>query len=195
MKRLLVYLLIFLGLGLTFNINANNIENFQIEKMSIGGSLLDYFPKKFIDKKRTSIKIGNKKFKEYNKLYKEKNNKVYDRVVLYFNSNDPKYLIKNISGRKYFKNNISECYKNQKIIANEVEKLLKNPERIETGIIKQGRYPNGNSYHKDIFFYLNNGSMISIICYDYSKNDTRSKDRLSVRFVTKEFENWFLSKK
>ena len=64
MKRLLVYLLIFLGLGLTFNINANNIENFQIEKMSIGGSLLDYFPKKFIDKKRTSIKIGNKKFTE-----------------------------------------------------------------------------------------------------------------------------------
>tara|TARA_A100001015_G_C14687321_1_gene593089 strand:- start:59 stop:649 length:591 start_codon:yes stop_codon:yes gene_type:complete len=195
MKRLLPYLFIVLSLGLTFNVKANNIENFQIEKISIGDSLLDHFSIKFINKNKKPIKVGKKKFKEYNVVYKKKGNQVYDLVRLVFKADNTKYIISEIVGRKYYKNNINQCYKTQNIISNNIEKALQNSEKIETGIIKNKSYPNGDSYIKDMFFYLNNKDIISIKCYDYSKKDTRNKDRLNVKFFTREYLNWNLSKK
>ncbi len=173
------------------SVNSNDIENLQIEQISIGDSLLDYYSKKQIDKRSSHIKLGKKKFKEYKKFYKDKNNELYDRVVLYFKSDDIKYIVKQISGRKYFINQIDNCYKTQNIISNDIEKILENSEKIESGIEKQKRYPNGDSYIKTIFFYLNNRSIISIDCYDYSKKDSKSKDRLSVVFSTHEYSKWF----
>ena len=194
MKRLLAYLFIVLGLGLTFSVNADDIENFQIEKISIGDSLLDHFSIKFINKNKKPVKVGKKKFKEYNVVYKKKDNQVYDLVRLVFRTDNTKYIISEIVGRKYYKNNINQCYKTQNIISNNIEKALQNSEKIETGIIKNKSYPNGDSYIKDMFFYLNNKDIISINCYDYSKKDTRSKDRLNVKFFTREYLDWNLSK-
>jgi hypothetical protein len=190
MKRFLAYLFIVLGLGLTFSVSANDIENFQIEQISIGDSLLDYYSKKQIDKRSSYIKLGKKKFKEYKKFYKDKNNELYDRVVLYFKSDDIKYIVKQISGRKYFINQIDNCYKTQNIISDDIEEILENSEKIESGIKKQKRFPDGDNYIKENFFYLNNRSTISIVCYDYSKKDTKSKDRLSVVFSTYEYSKW-----
>ena len=99
------------------SVNSNDIENLQIEQISIGDSLLDYYSKKQIDKRSSHIKLGKKKFKEYKKFYKDKNNELYDRVVLYFKSDDIKYIVKQISGRKYFINQIDNCYKTQNIIS------------------------------------------------------------------------------
>ena len=194
MKHLAVFLLIFFGLNLAFNVNADDIENFQIEKISIGDSLLDHFSIKFINKNKKPVKVGKKKFKEYNVVYKKKDNQVYDLVRLVFRTDNTKYIISEIIGRKYYKNNINQCYKTQNIISNNIEKSLQNSEKIETGIIKNKSYPNGDSYIKDMFFYLNNKDIISINCYDYSKKDTRSKDRLNVKFFTREYLDWNLSK-
>jgi len=194
MKHLAVFLLIFFGLNLAFNVNADDIENFQIEKISIGDSLLDHFSIKFINKNKKPVKVGKKKFKEYNVVYKKKDNQVYDLVRLVFRTDNTKYIISEIVGRKYYKNNINQCYKTQNIISNNIEKALQNSEKIETGIIKNKSYPNGDSYIKDMFFYLNNKDIISINCYDYSKKDTRSKDRLNVKFFTREYLDWNLSK-
>ena len=52
MKRLLTYLFIVLGLGLTFNVNADDIRDFEIEGISIGDSLLDYFSEDQIKKSK-----------------------------------------------------------------------------------------------------------------------------------------------
>ena len=194
MKHLALFLLIVFGLNLTFNVNADNIENFQIEKISIGDSLLDHFSIKFINKNKKPVKVGKKKFKEYNVVYKKKDNQVYDLVRLVFRTDNTKYIISEIIGRKYYKNNINQCYKTQNIISNNIEKALQNSEKIETGIIKNKSYPNGDSYIKDMFFYLNNKDIISIKCYDYSKKDTRNKDRLNVKFFTREYLDWNLSK-
>ena len=194
MKRLQAYLIVVISLGLTVSVNADDIENFQIEKISIGDSLLDHFSIKFINKNKKPVKVGKKKFKEYNVVYKKKDNQVYDLVRLVFRTDNTKYIISEIIGRKYYKNNINQCYKTQNIISNDIEKALQNSEKIETGVIKNKSYPNGDSYIKDMFFYLNNKDIISIKCYDYSKKDTRNKDRLNVKFFTREYLDWNLSK-
>ncbi len=193
MKRLLAGLLVILGIS--FNVNADDIRDFEIEGISIGDSLLEHLNKDFIKKKSSYVKINKKKFKEYKKIYKDKDNKLYDRIVLYYKSDDQNYKITRLIGRKYFKKNINDCYNLQNSITNDLEMTLTNPDRFQTGKIKQSKYPNGESYLNEIYFYFKNNALIRIICYDYSKKDTRSKDRLSVILTSGEYISWLRSLK
>ena len=158
-------------------IKADDIRDFQIEGMSIGDSLLDYFTKEKIKKEKKFYKLGGKLLDGYSKIFKMNNNKVYDNVVLYFESDDRKYIIQGISGRKYYKNNINECYKAQDKIVNEIKLITPNAKIVALKKDKHSRFK--NSYIKKTIFVLNDAD-ISIFCYDYSKKDTTSMDRLSV---------------
>ena len=177
------------------NSKADLITDFEIEGISIGDSLLKHLKKDFIKKKETYVKINKKKIREYKKIYKDKDNKLYDRVVLFYKSNDPNYTITNIIGRKYFKNNINDCYNLQNSISKDLELHLTNPDRFQTGKEKYSGYPNGESYVNEIYFYLKNNALIRIICYDFSKKDTRSKDRLGVLLTSPEYISWVRSLK
>jgi len=175
MNRLILILI------LTFSFQpwtkADDIKDFQIEGMSIGDSLLDYFTKEKIKKEKKFYKLGGKLLDGYSKIFKMNNNKVYDNVVLYFESDDRKYIIQGISGRKYYKNNINECYKAQDKIVNEIKLITPNAKIVALKKDKHSRFK--NSYIKKTIFFLNDAD-ISIFCYDYSKKDTTSMDRLSV---------------
>ena len=165
---------------------ADDISDFQIEGISIGDSLLDYFSKNEIENKRQFYMLGGEFVKEYSTFYKEDNNKTYDRVVLYFKSDDTKYFIKGISGRNYYANDINKCYEIQKIISNDIKMVVDTAEMIVDKKRKHSRLP--NSYVKSIYFLFKD-SDITISCYDYSKKDTTSKDRLSVIIRTEELNN------
>ncbi len=62
MKRLLAYLFIVLGLGLVVSVKADDIRDFQIEGMSVGDSLLDYYSEKEINKSRKVTKYKDKTY-------------------------------------------------------------------------------------------------------------------------------------
>ena len=190
MKTLFVWIFLIYISFVNVSLKSDEIENYEIEGISIGDSLLKIYKKNYINKKSSDIKYGKKKFSDYQKIYKDKNNKLYDRIVLYYKHDDINYFIKQISGRKYFKKNIGECYKLQNKISKDLESSLTNSEKIESDIIRNSSYPNGDSYKKEIVFYLQNNSLIRLVCYDYSKKDTRSKDRLSVIFSTAEYNIW-----
>ena len=195
MKFLFFFLFSFFILIKNSHIKSDEIDIYQIEGISINDSLLNIFTKKYISKKSKDVKLGKKKYSNYKKIYKDKNNKLYDRVVLYYKSGDLRYAIKKIIGRKYFKNKIEECYKSQQNISNDLEKSLINSEKIETDIIKNPSYPNGDSYYKVITFYMNENSSIWLICNDYSKKDTKTKDKLEVLFFSGEYYSWSRSAK
>ena len=175
MKRLLLILI------LTFSFQsltkADDIRDFEIEGMSIGDSLLDYFTEKKIEKERSFYMLGGKYLDGYSKISIKENNKIYDSVVLYFESDDKSYTIQAISGRNYFNKNINECYKIQKNIVNEIKTIMDSSEIIVDKKKKHSRLP--NSYVTSTYFYLNE-SDITISCYNFSKKDTQSIDRLSV---------------
>ena len=175
MNRLL--LIIILTFSFQTLTKADDIRDFQIEGMSVGDSLLDYFTKEEIKKERKFYRLGGKLLDGYSKVFKKNNNELYDNVVLYFESDDRKYIIQGISGRKYYKNNINECYKAQDKIVNEIKLITPNAKIVALKKDKHSRFK--NSYIKKTIFFLNDAD-ISIFCYDYSKKDTTSMDRLSV---------------
>ena len=106
MKRLLAYLLLALSFTFIFNVKADDISDFQIEGISVGDSLLDYFTKKEIRKERKyRIKYPNSNkftaitFVEYPNL------KFYNSIQVNVKNKDKKYIIYSISGIIYFPNN------------------------------------------------------------------------------------------
>ena len=110
MKRLLAYLFMLLCFGMLISVKADDINDFEVEGLSIGDSLLKIYSQKYIEKKKSDLKFGKKKINEYQKIYKKKNNDTYDVVILYFKSKDSSYSIKQIKARKFFKNKIDECF-------------------------------------------------------------------------------------
>ena len=89
MKRLLAYLFIVLGLGLTFNVYANDIRDFEIKGTSIGDSLLDHFKIKTIKSARKykykntkyySIDIWSDKFNQYTAIQFHLNNSSFLKI-------------------------------------------------------------------------------------------------------------------
>ena len=88
---------------------ADDISDFQIEGMSIGDSLLDYFSESEIKSNKQNY-YKSKKFTpvEFNLSYF---NTYKDGLQFHFKTADQKYKIHNISGIIYFKNGIENCYR------------------------------------------------------------------------------------
>ena len=193
MKRLL--LIFILTVSFQLAVKADDIKDFEIEGISVGDSLLDYFSKDQILNERKYIKRGEKYFKDYSKFFKINNIETFDYIVLYFKSDDKKFIIKGIAGRTIFKDNIQECYTLQDNIVDEINLLLRNSRLDNLGKIKLTAYPNGESYKTDKSFYFDDGSLIHTACYDYSINDTQSRDRLSLMISSKEYLDWYLTLK
>ena len=63
---------------------ADDISDFQIEGMSIGDTLLQYYSKDQIISKSRNILMGGKFYNDWQQIHKENNNELYDRVSLYF---------------------------------------------------------------------------------------------------------------
>ena len=90
---------------------ADDIRDFEIEGMSVGDSLLDYFPKYLIDEainKSSSLYYKNKKYVQigasYKKVYKLNiTSKTYDDLSIVLKPNDNSYKIYSIGGRIFCK--------------------------------------------------------------------------------------------
>jgi hypothetical protein len=175
---------------------ADDISDFQIEGMSIGDSLLDYYSKSEIMKKSKFVYRGGKKFKDYSGLRITKNLNNYDALVISFKTNDKKFIIMGIAGRKYYKKNVFECYDQQKIIVKEIEDNISNLKKELLPKKKVKAYPNGNSYITQVWLNPKDGGYIGIQCYDWSPMDNPSnKDRLSVVIFSAEYNYWLSTHK
>ena len=108
MKRLLLILI------LTFRFQtltkADDIRDFEIEGMSIGDSLLDFFSEE-------EITIKNKKYhyssKKYYQIRIDRNVSQYELVTVHLKDKDKKYIIHNIAGVIEYKNKDKKKCENQ----------------------------------------------------------------------------------
>ena len=114
-KRLSLYIfLIFLAFQTPSQ--ADDIRDFQIEGMSIGDSLLDYFSESEINNKKTF----SYKSKKYATVTFEKDLEIYDEILIDLINNDKKFIINTISGFLNYENKIDECLKKKKEMVNEL---------------------------------------------------------------------------
>ena len=188
MKRLLLILI--LTFGFQSWTKADDIRDFEIEGMSIGDSLLDYFTKKEIRiKRKYRIKYPNSKkftaitFDEDPKL------KVYDSIQANVKTNDKKYIIYSISGISYFDNNISKCKEQMKLISKELIKIFPNASNINK--TKKHEYDkSGKSLIHQSIFDMDSGAEARVECYDWSKKMFKKhnlEDQLIVSILSDDF--------
>ena len=170
---------------LSLNAKAGNISDFQIEGMSVGDSLLDYFSEEKIKKFRKSYYPKSKKYVRLNNIKKSNEMSTYDRVDVYVRENDKKYIVKSINGILTYKNNIQECYPKKKEIVKDVSSIASS--KGESYI---WNYPNDKSKSDVTSFKFPDGKF-RIWCTDYSKKEKKnSMDHLSVTISSTEYLNF-----
>ena len=84
---------------------AENLSTFQIEGISVGDSLLNYFNEEVIIENKVNIVNG----KFYHTNIADTKFKEYDAVSFYLKTNDDKYIIYAISALIFFDNQIDKC--------------------------------------------------------------------------------------
>ena len=141
---------------------ADDIRDFEIEGMSIGDSLLDYFNKDKIqlfinddnaffykEKKYVAITTHAKNTQTYAEA---KDN--YDYVGVVINPTDKKYEIYSIIAYLNFDNNIEDCKKKKKEIVSSILSEFKNATKIEEELRWEAQENFESGIRKTIKWYL-----------------------------------------
>ena len=190
MKKLSTYLFLIL-FTLQTPSWADDIRDFQIEGMSIGDSLLDYFSEEEITKK----KFYYPKSKKFAAFAKEVPSfETYETFQVHFKDDDKKYIIEAIDGMIRYENNIEDCYKKMHEIAEELSSLFKDAKKSENKNVSHSYDESGESKTTDVRFMLQSDDGVKVSCTDWSKKmESEFFDVLKVEMATKEIINWFLN--
>jgi hypothetical protein len=191
MKRLLAYLFIVLGLGLVVSVKADDIRDFQIEGMSIGDSLLDYFSEEEINKKKKTDYPGSKKFSRVDLSLSKY--EIYDSVQFHFKAEDKNYIIYSLAGMIFYKNNIENCYDKKNKIVGEITELLKEAEIRDKGTRPHSGDKTGESTTNTVFFDFKSGDSVKVACFDWSEKfelEKKFTDNLRLAIGSKEIKEW-----
>ncbi len=86
---------------------ADDIRDFEIDKMSIGDSLLDFISKSKIKSLRKSYYPNSKKYVRY---YEVLDSNIYDAIDVYVLDSDKKFIIHSLSGIIEYHDDIENCY-------------------------------------------------------------------------------------
>ena len=190
MKRLFLYLFLIL-FTLSTPSQADDIRDFQIEGMSIGDSLLDYFSEAEINKQK-KIFYPSKKF-YFMYVPHDSDSSPYDRIQVSIKNNDRKYTAYSISGTIFFKDNINKCYKKKDEVVGELFEMFKDVTRKDDiGTFTMNADTSGRSTATTVNFIFDSGDFISVQCKDWSEK-MNLYDRLQITIVAKEYHEFTLN--
>ena len=187
MKKLSTYLFLFI-LSFSMPSHADDIQDLQIEGISIGDSALDFFPKNEVDsRKKIGFVYDKKDF--YSATFYEKNFfEFYDQVQLHIKKDDDNYIIYSVGGKKiYHDHNIKKCHLDMENALKAIKKLFKNANVRDIGI--QDWQFDSRVKVKSYYVQLNTGDEVAIECYDYPV-DYQFTDDLTIAIDTEEFVKW-----
>ena len=192
MKKFLAILILIL----TFQTpsQADDIRDLEIEGMSIGDSLLEYFSEKKIiasikdiysmKKDKTFVMAGFSKY--------ENNFETYDAVQITIKKNDKDYIIHNVTGKNFsnYDKEIEACYEHQDRVIKELTPMFKNQEIHPVRIVKHWADKSGRSTQRQAaFIFKHSRDLVIIECYDWHK-DMGYKSNFRIVLITKEFNDW-----
>jgi hypothetical protein len=184
MKRLLLILI--LTLSIQTLVKADDIRDFEIEGMSIGDSLLDFFSEDEIVNAKTNW-FKDKSYSVSNNL-KTNNFQTYEIIQAAYKTIDKRYILEGIEGYQFFsKNKINECFKIQDDIISTFNDLFTN---VKIGKKKTFDHPDPNNHSivTNVSFTFDNGNKVMVGCVE--RKDKTSDLRVILR--TKEY-SYFLN--
>ena len=164
---------------------ADDIQDFEIEGISIGYSLLDYMSEEEIKENVVSVYL-DKKFTI--SVYK-KSTEIYDLGVgITYKSNDKTYKIHGVQGVIFFENNIEGCYKKQDEVEKEISSMFKKS-KIKKYNIEPTGGDDGSTY-KQTQFYVDSGDALSVECVHYPL--TPEGNHLKTTITSVELQNYLM---
>ena len=160
---------------------ADDIRDFEIEGMTVGESLLNYFDESLIKKE-----INNKEISYYyeNKfvsisLWEVRNNfQIYDDVGVVLKQNDENYEIFALEGTLYMAENaiINECYEKQKKISQDIQESFSKNIEPEIWFADKDTLKAHLSSIKYMDFLLSDGGLVRVVCYDVIPGIRKNSD-------------------
>ena len=165
---------------------ADDIKDIEIEGMSIGDSVLDFFSEEEI-KKNT---VDWYKSDRYITIEIVKNFDMYDSLQISFLKKDSKKKISGIDGLVDYINNIDKCYKKIDEIYKEIKSIVPNLNDEGKLTYEHSADETGKSTITDYVLENNNHDEIQIACYDYSKSFGNNLDHLRVGIRLVDFRKW-----
>ena len=164
---------------------AEDIRDFEIEGMSIGKSVLDYFDIKEINSREKIFFPNSKKY--YRIAFELQNNSSYEYIAFYVLNNDKNFIIHGLEGMNY--TDFSPCKKKQKEIAYNLRNVFSDFEEDIYGGIHD---LDNESLFYSVDFNFRDGSSSRIICTDYAKKSEKNGfyDNLAVYLFESKFNKW-----
>ena len=191
MKRLLLIFILTLSFQ-SWTKAADDISDFEIEGMSIGDSLLDYFPKEVI-LERMKTDYASKKFSRLDSFKEDDANfinyTIYDGMQFHFKTKDKKFIIYSLSAINAYWDNVSECYIKKKEIIEDLKALFPNTQYRFYEKEPHADDPSGKSLVEEFYFDFNNGELATVSCFDWSE-ERGNPDQLRISLFNKEIYDW-----
>ncbi len=199
-KYMRIFLLILiLILNIQSWTKADDITDFEIEGMSIGDSLLDYYTEDVILNATTTKYPASSKYFDIH-INVQSTSENYDQISAMVKSNDKTFKIQSLSGDKYFfinqGKNIDEehlsCLKQKKKITDDFLKILTNASTNEY-VHTYSSIDDGKSISDIIDFKFKDGSSIRIYCNKFTIATIKKRNffnGLSVAITPSIITNW-----
>ena len=173
---------------------ADDINDFQLEGISIGDSLLNYFSKDQINNKKKIYYPASDRFFQIN--FKNTGNfTTYDQLQILIKKNDTNFIIYEFSGSVYYKKNIKDCYLKEKEVIEDIKNFT-NPDHIDAYPKSKHRGDKTGKSTKTVTqFYFDTGGLIKVSCFDWSKfmEDKGDIDAFRISIASEEAFNWFIN--
>ena len=189
MKTLLTLFVLFFS----SSVFAEDISDFQIEGMSVGDSLLDYFSEKeIIDEIEINKYMYEYTTDEFGEVYKYDGLQTYFNISFFVKPEDKNFIIYAIYGTLPHENNINNCYQKMNEISKEFIIIFKSAKKLDQNY-NHPVDPSGRSKVKKTYFLFNNGDEIEIMCLDFEENlrlKNNWSDGLNISIGRKEFNDW-----
>ena len=203
MKKLLILLfsIFFLSSPSVF---AEDISDFQIERISIGDSLLDYMTEDEILENIESTKDFFAYLKEPNKyaeVYLFQDFSIYERMSFFIKNNstnqyvtnkNEKYTILLIRGLISYIEDFDSCIQKRDEIVEVLSTMFSNTQKTEM-VWTDETEPSGNSIFDDVTFTFDSGGNIVARCNNWDENyriKNNFSEGLSIAISTKEIFEW-----
>lgn len=184
------FTIIIISLSFFTHSSTSEISDYEIEGISVGDSLLDFFEEIEIKK---DFFYKNKKYFAFSSIkYKSEN---YDGIQFHAKNNDKRYKIVSIEGIKTFDNDFDKCLKLKDKIVKDILKDLGNPKVLsEEGKHVYDSTGKSKYYRTNIMLdpkakYYN----LSVSCTDWSNElQAEFSDKLKVSISNNEFNDYMV---
>lgn len=165
MKKKFIF---FLFIALFYNnlTQADDISDFEIEGMSIGDSLLDYYSQSEINEALKNPSYY--KSKKYVEIFLSYEKGEFDNLQVAFQTKDKSYKIEKIMMSKDFSNQIEKCKEFKENFIEDSSKFLKLTERMDHDTTALAD-PTGNSFRYISTYFYPTGGFFNFTCSDYGK--------------------------